>query len=228
MVVGLPSARLSDWCQACAAGPAFQSSTTRSASLPGVKLPTYVIDVEPLRPALRDRPEGAIGRQLVALGLGQVVLDDRSTCVQHADLVGVVQDAEHREAIAAADVGAERQPDALRRDRWRDRGGTGRCRGTSSSNGQKVIAAAAGERRRNSSSLSQIAVAAREFRADQAVLLVDRNIVGAVGIELANVLALTERLGQVRVDPAVGVLAASGARRRPSARGVADDVRCAA
>jgi hypothetical protein len=46
-------------------------------------------------------------------------------------------------------------------------------------------------------------VAARELRPDQPILLVDREIVGAVGIEGAHLLAFTDRLRQVRVDPAV-------------------------
>lgn len=75
----------------------------------GIEVADAFVKVEGFGTAKRDRPEGPIGRELVALSFSQVLFEGIDAAVEqgvvaHADFVGFVQRVEQAKAVASADV----------------------------------------------------------------------------------------------------------------------------
>src|SRR5262249_32018009 len=177
--------------------------------LPLVEVAEHVVEVEGPGAAERGQVVAAIGVDLAPLGLGHVLFAgvDRAVehrVVAHADLVGLLQHADEAEGVAAAHVAAERDPDRVL-------GGGGAADPEQAAAEEQVRERAERDRGAGLREPAELvlrepdAVAGRELRPEQPVLLVDVGVVVAVGELEPGRPQLGRVLRDVGVDPAVGV-----------------------
>ncbi len=110
-------------CAGAAAGVTAGSITTKSASLPGWKLPIFLLQPQGARPAEGGVIEGLAGAQAIALQLSY--------------LVGLAQRPQHAEGGPGSDVAADAHPHLVAASRRA--GGTARCRETDSTSGRRRL-----------------------------------------------------------------------------------------
>ena len=160
-------------------------------------------------------PEGGqvkrpVGRELVALGLRQILLARVNGTVEHgvvahADLVGLLEYTNEGERVAAAHVAAHGDADGVV-------GVCGAAQAEQAAAEEQVRQRAERNRRTRLREAAQLVigepdpVAGGELRSQQPVFFVDVRVVVATGEVVVRCANLGRVLGDVRVDPAVVVL----------------------